>query len=249
MRNAFHQAAITADGKDVVIEELLRWRVVTRGKELTGDGHADRITQSLTERAGGCFDTGRHAKLWMSRAARTHLAEVSNVIKRHREATSWCTGSVRIDHTREVQERIEQHACVAIREDKSITVGPVRRSGVIVERVLPQRISHGRKTHRRAGMPAVGGLDGIHGQRANGGDRQSIDERDVSGGTGDWVDGRNGSWCGRGGHSRRLPRREFASGMRGNGLVLGWAEASRLRTGPDATRFRTGPHSPYEDGR
>ena len=129
----------------------------------------------------------------MARAARTNLAELLNVIKRHREATSWCTGCIRIDHTGEVQERIEQHACVAVREDESITIGPVRRGGVIVERILPQRVAHRRKTHRRAGMPAIGRLDGIHGQRANGGDRQSIDERDVSGGTGDWVDGRNGS--------------------------------------------------------
>ena len=193
MRNTFHQAAVTADGKDVVIKELLRWRVVTRGKELTGDGHADRITETLTERTSSCFDTGRHTKLWMSRAARTNLAEFLNVIQRHREATGGGTGSIRIDHTGEVQERIEQHACVAVREDESITIGPVRRGGVIVERILPQRIAHRRKTHRRAGMSAVGGLDGIHGQRANGGDRQSIDERDVSGGTGDWVDGRNGS--------------------------------------------------------
>ena len=193
MRNTFHQAAVTADGKDVVIKELLRWRVVTRGKELTGDGHANRITETLTERTGGGFDTGRHAKLWMSGAARANLAELLNVIKRHREAAGRGAGSVRIDHTGEVQERIEQHACVAVREDESITIGPVRRGGVIVERILPQRVAHRRKTHRRAGMPAVGGLDGIHGQRANGGDRQSIDERDVSGGTGDWVDGRNGS--------------------------------------------------------
>ena len=33
------------------------------------------------------------------------------------------------------------------------------------------------------------------------------------------------------------------------GFVVARVEALRVCSGPDATRFSTGPHSPYEDGR
>jgi hypothetical protein len=56
-------------------------------------------------------------------------------------------------------------------------------------------------------------------------------------------------------HARRLARIRLTRTAAERGPVLSGAcgqvahFASSLRAGPDATRFRTGPHPPYEDGR
>src|ERR1700756_1270849 len=50
--NAFHEAAVTADGVDVVIEDFEARPVVMTGKPFLGDCHPHACSCALTKRAG-----------------------------------------------------------------------------------------------------------------------------------------------------------------------------------------------------
>ena len=54
--DAFHHAAVAADGVNIVVEDFEPGLVVTAGEPFLGDGHADARGDSLSERAGGGFN-------------------------------------------------------------------------------------------------------------------------------------------------------------------------------------------------
>ena len=91
----------------------------------------------------------------MSRGARTQLAEILQLIDGERIA-------------RQVQQRVQQHRAVAVREHEAVAVPPFRIAGVVLEHVAPQHFGNVGHAHGRAGMSRIRGLYGIHGERANG---------------------------------------------------------------------------------
>ena len=61
-----------------------------------------------------------------------------------------------------MQHRVEQHRGVPVGQHEAIAVRPDRILGIEAQKVLPQRVSHRRHRHRRAGMARIGLLHRIH---------------------------------------------------------------------------------------
>jgi len=61
--NAFHHAAVTGDGVDVVVEDFKTGFVVSVGEPFLGDSHAHAGRDTLSERASGGFHS-RHPMIF-----------------------------------------------------------------------------------------------------------------------------------------------------------------------------------------
>ena len=68
----------------------------------------------------------------------------------------------------QVEQGVDQHRAVAGRQDEAVAVGPVRIGRVELQMPVNKRGRGVGHAHRHARMAAVGGLDRIHRQGANG---------------------------------------------------------------------------------
>jgi len=84
--NTLLQAAVTAQGDDVVVEDGVLGSVEPRGGHLLRHGIADGIGDSLTERARGCLDARSLVKFGMAGGDAVKLAELLHLIKRQVES-------------------------------------------------------------------------------------------------------------------------------------------------------------------
>jgi len=66
---------------------------------------------------------------------------------------------------------------VASGKNEAVSIGPVGISGIVVQKIVPERINHRGKTHGRAGVARIGLLDGIDGKSTNSVDTQLIEVR------------------------------------------------------------------------
>ena len=152
MADAFHQAAVTGDDPGVVIDHLL---AKARAQAFLGDGEADGIGDALTQRAGRRLDPLGVAIFRVAGGLGAPLAEIADLFQRHVLVAG------------EVKQRVKQHRPVTGGQDEAVAVGPVRRGGVEFQ-VLGEEdgrdIGH---PHRHAGVAGIGGLDGVHGKRAD----------------------------------------------------------------------------------
>src|ERR1700692_1238439 len=82
--DAFHQAAVAADGIDVIVEEIETWLVVTAGEPFARDGHADAGGDALTKRTGRRLHARDPVIFRMPRSFAAELAKMANVIERDR---------------------------------------------------------------------------------------------------------------------------------------------------------------------
>ena len=156
--NAFHHAAVAAEGVYAVIHHGKFRLVELGGQHGFGDGEAHGVGDALTQRAGGGFHAGGVAIFGMAGGLAAPLAEVLQII--HRQAVA-----------EQVQQGVEQGAGVTVGKDEAVAVLPLRILGVVAHGVGPHGISHGGHAHGRAGMAGIGLLHGIHGQGADGIDR------------------------------------------------------------------------------
>ena len=60
------------------------------------------------------------------------------------------------------------------REDEAVPVGPEGITRVELERAIPERVGHGRRTQGQTGVPGPGLLHGVHGQEAQGVDAEFV---------------------------------------------------------------------------
>ena len=104
----------------------------------------------------------------MARRLAVQLAEVAQLAERQVVAG-------------QVQQRVEQHRAVAVRQHEAVAVGPVRIGRVVAQVPAPQRDGDVGHAHRRAGMAGVGLLHGVHRQRADRVGHQGRDARAVPG--------------------------------------------------------------------
>ena len=74
--DAFHQTTVTHKHIGVVVDDGVTVAVELRGQKLFRQRHTYRVGQTLTQRACGGFNAGRHAHLWMPRSFAVELAEV-----------------------------------------------------------------------------------------------------------------------------------------------------------------------------
>src|SRR5262249_37564058 len=82
--HAFHQAAVTAHGVDVVVEQLKARLVVAAGQPPARDRHTNAGGDPLAQRSRGGLDTRYQVILWMARRLAVELAEMPNVVERDR---------------------------------------------------------------------------------------------------------------------------------------------------------------------
>ena len=147
LADAFHQAAVPAHDIGVMVHQVA---AEAGGHAALRQGHADRVGKALAERAGGGLDPGSEAVLRMARGAAAELAEVADFF------------DVDVRITGEIEQRIEQHRAVTVRQHEAVPVGPVGARGIELEEAAEE---HGRdvgKTQWHAGMAGAGLLHRIH---------------------------------------------------------------------------------------
>jgi hypothetical protein len=175
--HALHHAAVAAHRVDVVAEDLEVGTIVAVGEPCLGNGHAYAGGDALPERPGRGLDPRNEMVLGMTRSLAAELAEVTDVVERHRGLPEPFVGGVHGAGAGEVEHRPQQHRGVAVGEHEPIAVRPDRILRIEAHDPVPERVDQRRQRHRRAGMPGFGLLDRIDGQRANGIDRQLIQLR------------------------------------------------------------------------
>ena len=168
--DAFHQVAVRAEIVNVVVEEGCAL-VVGGAKPAARHRHAHRVTAALAERAGRRLDAGGEAVFGMAWCLRIDLAECLKVVNRQRRRVG---AGLLLDAGKEDQ-RVEQHRRVADGQHESVAVRPIRIGRIVAEHLVPQRVGHRCQSHRRAGMPALRLLHGVHRQGADRVDREQID--------------------------------------------------------------------------
>jgi len=154
MRDTFHHATITQKHVGIVIDDLVARLVEFRRQQLFRHRHSHCIGDTLAERAGGGFNTRRVAVFGMTRGLGMHLAETLQLI--HGQIV-----------TRQMQQRVDQHRAVSVRQHEAIAVSPLRVSRVVTQMAVPQYIGDLSHAHRRAGMTRIRLLHSIHRQHAN----------------------------------------------------------------------------------
>ena len=125
-RDALHQAAVAANGIDVVVEDVEARPVVAVGEPLLGDGHAHARGDPLPERTGGGLDARNPVVLGVARGLAVELAETADVVERNRRLPQPLVVGVHRLCAGEMEHGPEQHRGVAVGEHEAIAVGPDR---------------------------------------------------------------------------------------------------------------------------
>ncbi len=150
-----HQAAVAEKDPGVVIDDLVPGPVEAARQDQLGDRHPDRVGQPLPERAGRGLDPRGNADFRVTRGLRVQLAKRLEILDRQVVPG-------------QVQQRVEQHRAVAVREHEAVAVGPRGVGRVVAQVVVPENLGDLGHPHRHAGVAGVGLLDRIHRQCANG---------------------------------------------------------------------------------
>ncbi len=155
MRYAFHEAAIADERVGVVVDDVVARAVEFLRQQRLRQRHADGVGDALPQRPGGGFDARGDADLRMARRAGMQLAEPLELVDRQVVAGK-------------VQQRIDEHRAVPVRQHEAVAGGPGCIRRVVAQMARPQCHGDLGHAHRRAGMAGIGLLDRIHGQCANG---------------------------------------------------------------------------------
>jgi len=113
----------------------------------------------------------------MARSLAAELAEVTDIVQRHRGLPEPFVFGVHGSGAGEVKHRPQQHRSMTVGEHEAVAVGPNRILRIKAHDPVPQRVDERRKRHRRAGMSGFGLLHGVDRERANRVDRQLIELR------------------------------------------------------------------------
>ena len=82
---------------------------------------------------------------------------------------------VQLLDARQMQHGVEQHRGVSAGEDEPVAVWPAGLGRIVAEHLVPEHVGRRGQGHRRAGMPAVGRLHGVHREGADRVDCQLFD--------------------------------------------------------------------------
>ena len=154
-RDALLEVTVGADAVGPVVDDLVPGPVELGRQASLGDGHAHGVGEALAQRTGGRLDAGGQAVLRVARGPRAQLAEALELLERQVVAG-------------QVEHRVEQHAGVAGAEHEAVAVEPVGPRGGVLRKRGPQHVGHRRRAHGRTGVAAVGLLDRVDGQGADG---------------------------------------------------------------------------------
>jgi len=162
--NTLHQIAVTRDEPRVVIDDRMARPIEERREVCLCNRESNRITEALAQRTGGRFHARRVAVLRMPGRAALPLTELLEILERKVIAG-------------QEQQRVEQHRCMARRQNEAIAVEPARILRVVPQMTRPQHVRQRCQRHGRTGMSRVGLLDGVHRQCANGVDTERLEPR------------------------------------------------------------------------
>ena len=143
--DAFHHAAVAADGIDVVVEDVESGLVVTVGKPLLGDGHADARGDALAERTGGGFDARDPVVFRMAGRLAVELAKLADVVERHRRLPDHLVIGIHRLDSGEMEHGPEQHRGVTVRQDEPVAIRPDRVLRIEAHDAIPDRINQRRQ--------------------------------------------------------------------------------------------------------
>ena len=173
--HAFHQAAVAADGIDVVVEDREVRLVVAGAQPFPRDRHADAGGDALAQRTGGRLHAGHQMIFRMARRLAVELAEILDVVEGDRGLAELLVFGIHRLGLGQIEGRPEQHRGMAVGEHEAVAIGPDRILGIEGHDPVPERIDQGSQRHGRAGMARLGLLDGIDGERADRVDRELIE--------------------------------------------------------------------------
>ena len=166
--NAFHHVAVAAQRIDVVVEEGEAGAIEVRRQPARRDRHADAVAAALPQRSGGRLDPDGQAIFGMAGTFAVELTELLDVVE------AQCRAVLGL-HAGKMDQGIEQHRGMPVRQHEAVAVGPGRLLRVEAQELLPQGVGHRRQGHRRAGMARIGLLHRIHGQGADGVDAKLVE--------------------------------------------------------------------------
>ena len=153
VRDAFHQAAVADEHVRMMVDDRMARAIEFGGEQRFRERHADRVGEPLSERPRRRLDAWRHAALRVPRRLRVQLAEALQLVDRQVVAG-------------QVQEAIEKHRAVAVREHEAIAVRPLRMGRMVAQMAPPERECDLRHSHRHPGMPRFRRFHCVHRERA-----------------------------------------------------------------------------------
>ena len=152
LADALHQAPVAAEAVGAVVDHVAAEGL---GEDPFGHRHPDGGAEALAERSRRRLDPLGHAVFRVAGGLRAVLAEVLDLLDRHVLVAG------------QIEQAVEHHRGMAVRQDDPVAIRPVGGRGVELQVLLVEdgrRIGH---AHRRAGMPGVRLLDGVHGKGAD----------------------------------------------------------------------------------
>ena len=153
LADAFHQAAVAADHISVVVDEVV---AELRVHDALGQRHADRVGDTLAERAGGGLDTAGETVFGMAGGLGAELAEALDLVDGHVLVAG------------QVEARVEQHRTVAGGQHETVAVRPFRVLRIVFQIAGEQDRGDVGAAHGQAGVARIRLLDGVHGKEADG---------------------------------------------------------------------------------
>jgi len=174
-RDPLHHAAVAGQRVHVVVEQLDARTVVARREPAAADRHPDARRHALPQRPGGGLDAGRPAILGMAGALALELAEAPDIVEGDRRLPEPLVVGVHRLDAGQVQHGVEQHRRVAGRQHEPVAVRPDGVVGIEAQPPLPERVDDRRQGHRRAGVAGARRLHGVHRQRPDRVDAQTIE--------------------------------------------------------------------------
>ena len=147
MADAFHQAAVTGDNIGEVVDKVA---AELGGEVMLGHRHADGVGNALAKRPCRGLDPAGMAGFRMACGDRAKLPEIADLIHGH------------VFIAGQVQQGVDQHRAVASRQDKPVTIRPVRCRRIELQVVCEQRGCRVRHTHRHARMSGFCRFYSVH---------------------------------------------------------------------------------------
>ena len=159
--DAFHKVTVAGYHIGIVIDHGKTGTVKTGRQRCFRHSHTHGVGNSLSQGAGGGFNSRGFAVFGVPRGQAAPLPELFNFFQ----------GEIK---TVQIKHAVEQHATVSGREYEAVPIGPLRIPGIEFQKAIPEGEGHGRIPQRHTGMARVGLLHGIHGQKSDGVDTQLI---------------------------------------------------------------------------
>ncbi len=140
MGNAFHQAAVADERVRVVIDDRMTRTVEFARQQPFRERHSDRVREPLPERAGRRLHAWRDPVLRVPGRLRMKLTKALQLVDRQIVAG-------------EMQQAVEEHRAVAVRQHEAVAIGPRRMGRMVTQVAAPERKRDLGHSHRHSGMP------------------------------------------------------------------------------------------------